>query len=144
MIKTDSVEVIQGAKYTDSRGSLIYFNEFNLEPIKRFYIVEPDSKNTIRAWQGHKIEQKWFYVLSGSFKIILLKPDEWKTPSEDLYYQEFILSSNNHQILHIPGGFVNGFKACEANSRLMVFSDFTLSESSQDDFRFNKNLWYGW
>jgi hypothetical protein len=32
-------------------------------------------------------------------------------------------------------GFVNGFQALEADSILMVYSDKTLEESKEDDFR---------
>ncbi len=139
-----TAELIIGAKHVDKRGTLIFFNELSLEPVKRFYVVEPDNKDTVRAWQGHKKEQKWFYVLSGSFKVVLLKPDNWEIPGENLDLQEFNLSKDINQILHIPGGFVNGFQALELNSRLMVFSDSTLSKSIADDFRFDKSLWYEW
>jgi len=58
--------------------------------------------------------------------------------------QEFILKSGINPVLHIPGGYANGFKALEAHSKLMVFSDFSIADAGKDDFRFDKTLWYDW
>jgi dTDP-4-dehydrorhamnose 3,5-epimerase len=44
----------------------------------------------------------------------------------------------------IPGGYANGFKALEDNSRLLAFSNLSLEESRQDDYRFEKNMWKNW
>lgn len=138
------IGLIQGAKHKDDRGVLTYFNNFDLGTIKRFYILEHPDPDIIRAWQGHKKEQKWLYVLSGSFKIILIKPDNWQTPSENLQGQKYILTSEKNQILHVPSGYINGFKANESNSKLLVFSDANLKDSVNDDFRFSSELWHDW
>lgn len=136
--------LIQGGKHTDERGTLSFFNDFDMLPVKRFYVIEHPDTSIVRAWQAHKIEQKWFYVMAGSFKIVILKPDNWKNPSENVTVQEFILESGMNQVLHIPGGYANGFKALEAQSKLIVFSDFSIADAGKDDFRFNKILWYDW
>ena len=49
--------LIQGNISIDQRGVLKYNNDFDLTEIKRLYIIQNDSKNIIRGWQGHKIEQ---------------------------------------------------------------------------------------
>jgi dTDP-4-dehydrorhamnose 3,5-epimerase len=134
-------EIIQGGTHNDARGKLTFFNDFNLKEVKRFYVIEHPDIEVVRAWQGHKIEQKWFYVLGGSFKVILLQPDHWEDPSETLPLNEFILKAADNQVLHIPGGFVNGFKALESNSKMMVFSDFSIEEAGSDDWRFEKEKW---
>jgi dTDP-4-dehydrorhamnose 3,5-epimerase-like enzyme len=137
-------KIIQGKVHSDFRGALIHFNEFDLDPVKRFYTVVPTGIHIVRAWQGHKYEQKWFYVLTGSFKIVIVQPDDWECPDTKLIHREYILSSDSNKVLHIPGGVINGFKAMEPESRLMVFSDLTLEESIMDDFRFDSDLWYQW
>lgn len=136
--------MIQGGEFTDARGRLIYFNDFDMKEVKRFYVIEHPDTSVVRAWQGHQFEQKWFYVVLGSFKVVLVKPDDWKLPSDDLRTEEFDLLSVNPQVLHIPGNYVNGFRALEANSKLIVFSSFTVEESSKDNYRFDKNKWYDW
>jgi dTDP-4-dehydrorhamnose 3,5-epimerase len=140
----DIPQIIQGGTHEDARGKLTFFNDFDLKEVKRFYVIEHPDTEVVRAWQGHKIEQKWFYVLEGSFKVVLVKPDNWDHSSKILSQNEFILKAAENQVLHIPGGFVNGFKALEANSKMMVFSDFAINDAGSDDFRFDKRLWYDW
>ncbi len=137
-------EIIQGGTHNDARGKLTFFNDFNLIDVKRFYVIEHPDTKVIRAWQGHKIEQKWFYVLAGSFKVMLVKPDNWENPYGTLTVKEYTLNAGDNQVLHIPGGFVNGFKALEMNSRMMVFSDFAINEAGSDDWRFAKERWNLW
>ena len=134
--------VIHGGEHEDARGKLIFFNDFDMKTVKRFYVIEHPDTEIVRAWQGHKIEQKWFYVISGSFKIVIAQPDNWMDPSDGLQAQEFVLQSESNEILHVPGGFANGFKALNPQSKMMVFSDSTVEESSHDNFRFDTNKWY--
>ncbi len=144
MMIHDKVHVISGGIHKDLRGILRYFNDFNMDSVKRFYTLENSSKGTVRAWQGHKKEHKWFYVVSGTFKIVLIKPDNWNTPSVKLDYEEFILNLNDNVILNVPAGYASGFQSLETGSKLVVFSDFSLEDSLRDDFKFDKNLWYKW
>ena len=136
--------IIQGGEHQDARGKLIFFNDFDMKAVKRFYVIEHPDTVIVRAWQGHKIEQKWFYVLAGSFKVVMVQPDDWTDPSAVLVTKEFILKSESNEILHVPGGFANGFKALVPQSKMMVFSDCTVEESSHDNFRFDANKWYDW
>ncbi len=139
-----SEKVFGGGKHTDNRGSLHFFNELDLNKVKRMYILEHPDSNTVRAWQGHKFENKWFFVISGSFKIILVEPDDWLCPSEKLNFHEHSLNSASPQVLFVPGGYATGFKAGEPDSKMIVFSDLSLEESQNDDYRFEKDKWYNW
>jgi dTDP-4-dehydrorhamnose 3,5-epimerase-like enzyme len=136
--------IIQGEQYKDDRGSISFVNSFLMDSVKRFYVITPQNTQVIRAWQGHKKEGKWFHVLNGSFLIVLIEIDNWEAPSENLNYQEFVLHADNNQILHIPNGYANGYKALENDSKLLVYSDATLSESANDDYRFDANRWFDW
>jgi dTDP-4-dehydrorhamnose 3,5-epimerase len=136
--------IIPGNIHQDDRGTLCFFNDFDLSKIKRFYVIEPAGTEIVRAWQGHQFEEKWFYVVEGSFKIVLVKPDNWQHPSLDLPVEEYKLSADKIQILHVPAGYANGFQALESKSKITVFSSFTVSESVKDDFRYDKSLWYKW
>lgn len=137
-------KIISGGVHSDDRGRLTYFNDFDMKSVRRFYQIDHPDTSIVRAWQGHQVEQKWFYVTRGSFKIILVQPDNWSSPSRDLSFEEFTLTSDDKEILHIAGGQANGFQALEPNSRLIVFSNFSMKEAGTDDFRFDKNLWYKW
>lgn len=137
-------QIIQGGTHEDARGRLIFFNDFDMTTIKRLYVIEHPHIETVRAWQGHKKEEKWFYVITGGFKVALVEPDDWENPSENLEAEEYILKAEDNRILYIPGGRANGFKALFPGSKMMVFSSFTVEESSNDNYRFDKALWYDW
>ena len=52
--------ILKGNNYTDNRGNVIYFNDFDFKTIKRFYQISNHSQFFIRAWHGHKNETKYF------------------------------------------------------------------------------------
>lgn len=137
-------EVIKGGKYNDHRGNLFFFNDLDLNQVRRMYVIEHTNSKVIRAWQGHKIEQKWFYVIEGSFKLLVVKPDDWADPSAELESTEFIMQAGQNAILHLPGGYANGFQAIQSPAKMIVFSDLTIEESASDNYRFDQNLWYDW
>lgn len=131
-------EIIRGNHHSDTRGTLTFNNDFNAIAIKRIYTVENASTDFIRAWQGHQIEQRWFSAMVGSFIIKLIKIDSWENPSKDLPVVEFLLSSENLDVLHVPAGYVSSIQAKEAGSKLMVFADYSLDEI-EDEYRFPVN-----
>ncbi len=59
------MKIIEGSSFQDNRGFIRLINDFDLEKVRCMYLIKPEV-NVIRAWQGHKKESKWFYVLSGS------------------------------------------------------------------------------
>lgn len=133
--------LISGGKFKDNRGSISFVNDFKFEDVKRFYIIEHQDTSVIRAWQGHKAEKKYFYVVNGSFIIKAIKPDNWENPSKELVAEKFILNENESNILCLPQGFINGFKVLEENSKLMVFSNMENEESADDLIRFPLDYW---
>ena len=133
--------LIKGATFRDHRGMVSFCNEFSLDPIVRFYEVSPLDTNVIRAWQAHKEESKWFYCTRGVFEVKLVKIDSFEQPSEDLSVYSYELNAEQPEILFIPGGYANGFKALMNNSKLMVFSNFDVIASKDDDYRFDLNTW---
>lgn len=132
---------IEGAGFSDERGKLRFFNTFDMHEIVRFYEVAPSDSQTIRAWQGHENEKKWFYCNTGSFMVHLIKVNDPHNPSEDIIPEKFLLDANKPSILEIPGGYANGFRAMEEGSKLLVFSNFGLEESKKDDFRYPVEKW---
>ena len=121
------MKVINGDVFSDYRGKLKSINDFNMSSIIRMYSIESEL-GVIRAWQGHKLETKWFYVIKGRF---LVKTMNLVSHQVNLYK----LSSVEPKVLKIPGGYYNGFEALETGSILIVFSDFDLQKSKEDDYR---------
>ena len=95
----------------------------------------------VRAWQGHQFEKKWFYCSEGSFIINILKIDDFINPSPLLVPEKIVLDSSKPSFLELPGGYATGIKATAENSKLTVFSDYSLDESKNDDYRFSDNKW---
>ena len=120
--------LIKGGTHTDKRGKLEFINDFDLSQVKRFYKTTHFDIETIRAWQVHRIETKWFHCIKGSFevKVADLRTNEVKT---------FTLTDNKSEVLHIPKGNANGFRALDENSILMIFSDLSLEEAKKDNKR---------
>ena len=120
--------LFNGSSFTDERGTVRFVNSFDLKKVVRMYCIEPNL-SIIRAWQGHKRETKWFFVAKGRFLVKTIRMEDLKdiTP--------IILSDQESKVLEIPGGYYNGFQALEKGSVLMVFSDFMLDESKNDDYR---------
>ena len=135
------MKTINGGVHTDERGTIRFVNDFDMAHVRRFYTIDIPNLEIIRAWQGHQSETKYFYVLKGSFLIGTVKVDTWENPSKQLTVEKTILKHSESKILIIPGGYVNGFKALEPNSSLLVFSDVTTEESTKDDYRFKSDFW---
>lgn len=131
------MQLIKGNIHQDHRGIIKFVNDFHFENVKRFYTITHPNTSTIRAWQGHKLETKYFYVTKGSFLINWIKIDNWQQPSKDLNIKKHTLSDTQSEILIIPPGHVNGFRALEPESTLMVYSDMSVEESKEDDYRFD-------
>jgi len=136
--------IIKGGNYTDERGGLEFYNDFDMSQIKRIYFTTHFDPKVIRAWQGHTIESRWFCTVKGSFQVKLIEIDNWKNPSDELKVLEYRLTTEKQEILYIPNGFVNGFKALEVNSKLMIMSNYKLNEIENDQIRFDKNKWTEW
>ena len=127
--------LIFGGNHKDDRGALKYNNDFELGSVKRMYFIENRDTLFVRAWQGHKIEQRWFTAVSGRFKIQLIQVDDWKAPAVDLEKLTFELVNETFNVLHIPNGYVTSIQALADNSKLLVMSNYFLNEIN-DEYRY--------
>lgn len=137
----NTLNIITGDIFEDQRGQVKYINNFDLKEVKRIYSITPADVKKIRAWQGHELEKKWFLVTKGSFEFKFIKVENWKKPELNLKKTTIILSENDSKVIELPGGYVNGFKALKKNSTVMIFSNFNLEESKNDDYRFPIEYW---
>lgn len=123
-----------GSVHTDARGKLKYNNDFDLSVIKRMYVLEHPSTKTIRGWQGHKIEQRWFVAVSGSFVIKAVKMEPvGKRRGFDIL--TFELKSEAVDVMHVPAGYATSIQALEEESKLVVYADYAMGEI-EDEHRF--------
>ncbi len=127
------IEYIPGGISKDERGQIRFVNDFDMDLIKRFYIIKNQNPTVIRGWRGHRLEQRWFYVFSGSFNIFLVKIDDWETPSRDLKVDKIIFKQSDFSVLNVPKGYATAFQSNESDSELLVFADSKISETENDD-----------
>ena len=143
-MEEDYPQLLTGGVFKDHRGSIQFVNDCNMSLIKRMYFTTHPSIETVRAWQGHTIESRWFFCVKGSLTVKRIKVDNWTETSENCQVQGYTLSENLPQVLYIPPGYVNGFKAKEENSKLMIMSNYGLGEIEDDHYRFDSNKWTNW
>lgn len=132
-------DVIIGGSHTDERGTLTFFNTFDMSLVKRFYIIQHPDTIIIRAWRAHRIEQRWFKVSQGSFKVSLVKIDHWETPDPNLKMIHFELNAIQNTLLHVPAGYASSLQATETNSSVLVFADHSIEHAKNDDYLYPNN-----
>ena len=140
-IQNMTPQLIEGGNFSDHRGTLSYVNDFSFKDIERFYIISNSDTHPLRAWQGHKLDAKNFYCLSGSFRIHYVKIDNWENPSKDLTIETVTLTESESKMLHIPAGYANAIESLGPDSKLISFSTLPLSNVSEDDVRYDANYW---
>lgn len=138
------LKLIDAGVAIDDRGELLYCNNLDMTKIKRFYHITNYLNPFVRAWHGHKIEEKYILVTKGSALVAAVEVDKWDTPSKDLKIQTFLLNDKNPKILYIPAGYAHGYKTLLSDTRLTIFSSLSLSESQKDDYRYDVNYWNPW
>jgi dTDP-4-dehydrorhamnose 3,5-epimerase-like enzyme len=128
-------QLLKSNSHEDSRGTLVYNNDFDATAIKRIYVIENKNTNFVRAWQGHQIEQRWFSAVNGSFKIELIAIDDWNRPSKKSERFEFVLDSEKLDVLHIPAGYVSSIQSLEEGAKLLVMANYLLG-ALEDEYRY--------
>ena len=140
----EEVKIINGGLSIDDRGELQFFNSIDLKQIKRFYTMSNHKSHFIRAWHAHKNESKIITVISGTALICAVKISNWKNPNKKSKVFRKIISSKKPELIHIPKGYANGTMTLEKNTKLIFFSDSTLEDSINDDYRYTYNHWNPW
>jgi dTDP-4-dehydrorhamnose 3,5-epimerase-like enzyme len=134
-------QLIKGGIHTDHRGQLSFVNDMKFDAVARFYIISNSEECPLRAWQGHKIENKFFYCIQGTIKVHYVKIDNWESPSKDLKVESVVLDAAESNVLHIPEGYANAIESLEVGSKLISFSTLPLEGIAEDDVRFDSDMW---
>lgn len=133
-----TITTLQGGIAKDARGQIRFVNEFDMGLVKRFYLIKNADTDLVRGWRAHRIEQRWFYVLSGGFSVSVVEIDDWETPDPHLPLQHITIKSDDMRLLHIPSGYGTAFRALESNSEMLVFADYSIEHASYDDYTWNQ------
>ena len=133
-----------GGSFSDNRGTLRFVNEPSPGVYRRFYLITHPDTSVIRAWQGHRLEEKAFYTVGGRFMIAVVSPANFEEPGDDEIPDFFQLTQENNHFLRVPGGCYTGIKALTSDSTLLVLSGLDLAASKQDDYRQPAHRWVDW
>jgi len=137
------IRQISGGVFSDYRGKLIHFNEFDFQGVHRYYFLKHSDINVVRGWHGHQFEKKWFQCIQGSFVLGLVKVDNWEFPSSDLQPEVFYLSEQDPLLICVPEGYANCIRALQPNSTLLVYSGKPLEKAKLDSWRWPFSMWGG-
>lgn len=133
--------LIDGGIAVDDRGLLSHANSFTFAGVKRFYLVENFSPATVRAFHGHRREAKYALVVAGTALVAVVPFDDEHRPSKDSRVDRFVLTAKIPQLLYIPPGYANGFRALEEGTKIIFFCTATFEEAKGDDYRFPYDYW---
>lgn len=128
------LNLITGGVAEDHRGQIRFVNDFDMSLVKRFYIIKNADTRLVRGWRAHRIEQRWFYVLSGAFTLDLVKIDDWANASSELAVEKMQISAEQMQVLHVPAGYGTAFQATIPGSELLVYADYGIENAKLDDY----------
>jgi dTDP-4-dehydrorhamnose 3,5-epimerase len=137
-------ELLRGGRSIDDRGEVGFVNGFGFEGVRRFYTVSNHREGFVRAWHGHRHEEKYVFAASGTALVCCVEIDDWENPSPELEPWRFVLSGASPSVLRVPSGYVNGFMTLTPDAKLIFFSTSTLDESHGDDVRFPARYWDPW
>lgn len=129
--------------HSDERGELRYCNEFDLSSARRFYSIRFGQSEQIRAWQAHKIETKAIIPIDGVTKIVLVEIIDFDKGIAGQVF-EFVLDANSPNVLLVPGGYANGIQSKSTDSSIVIFSNLSVDDAKNDDYRFEKSQFYFW
>lgn len=138
------VNLIDGGQHTDHRGTIYFVNDFDMSEVKRMYMISHSDTAVRRGWRGHRLEQRWFCVIQGSFELKLVKIDDWDKPDQNLAIETVILSADNPQVIHIPVGYATGFRALVPDSKVMVYADRAIADAKLDDHLYPADYFHRW
>lgn len=133
--------IFDGGYAKDERGSVRFVNTFHFKDVKRFYQVENEPRQSVRAFHGHMKEAKYVYVTKGRVLLCAVHLSDPSRPSKKVKVWKYVLSSASPKVLYIPPAYANGFKSLTPDASVIFFSTATVEESKLDDYRFDKNYW---
>jgi len=132
-MSNEQIQIIPGGIATDHRGQIRFVNGFDMTDVKRFYILKNSDINLVRGWRGHRIEKRWFYVLSGAFCIDIVKIDDWERASPGLSIESFLLNDTEQNVLYVPEGHATAIKSLHKDSEMLIYADHGIEEAKNDD-----------
>ncbi len=106
-----------------------------MKEVRRFYHLKNSEKHPKCGWRAHKIEQRWFCVLSGAFKVSVVEIDNWEMPSNTMIVNSYYIANNN-AVLYVPRGYATCLEALEPHSEIILFADSLIEDAAKTTISF--------
>ena len=87
--------IFESKSNSDHRGTVSFTNDLNLNKVVRTYKVINKQARTVRAWHGHKIEEKWISVEDGEFLVCAVKVEDFENPKITYEEKTYLINSVN-------------------------------------------------
>lgn len=140
----EGVRLIEGMMAVDDRREVSFVNEFNLESVRRCFLVSNNRASFVRAWHAQRREGKYVMVVRGAALVGAVPVDDWETPSKETPISRHVLSERRSAVLYIPPGYANRVMPLTADARVLFFSTASIAESQRDDVRYDARYWDIW
>jgi len=128
----DGVKLVEVPSFEDERGRLVQIFEESdkLPKARRIYVVRNWDKDTVRAFHKNFSETKYFFVLHGAVKFVLVDD----RPGSLTYRQEdkIILTAEKPTVLVVPAEVHNGWKALTNDALLLGIADTLMSDHKDE------------
>lgn len=128
----EGVKLVEVSSFEDERGRLVQIFEESekLPKARRIYVVKNWNKDTVRAFHKNFSETKYFFVLSGTVKFVLVDD----RPGSPTYRQEekFVLTAEKPMVLVVPAEVHNGWKALTDGALLLGIADTLMSKHKDE------------
>jgi len=134
-------EVLRGFRHEDARGLLIFNNNLDLSQFKRLYVIENSLEQPFRGWHGHEFESKIFVTIAGRIRFGAVRVRDWANPDPLEKPVTSELDSSAVDAFFVPGGYANAILSLDPESKALILSSSSLSESLGDDYRIQAAFW---
>jgi dTDP-4-dehydrorhamnose 3,5-epimerase len=139
----DEPTIIPGGLHVDDRGAVSFVNDFHFDDVRRLYLIENHAPGTVRAWHGHRRQDKWAICVRGAV-VVCAVPLEWfdelgRDPARVPLYR-FTLSEWQPAVLHIPPGYANGAMSLTPGGKTMWFSSLLHGEDPEEEINYPANV----
>lgn len=135
---------VEGIRFVDDRGVLKAWHFPENFDVKRFYMVSNWNQGFIRAWHGHLHEAKLIVVTKGSGLVACVRMDDSVSPDRGQTPKRFVIDAASTFGVFIPAGFANGLMSLTEDCEFLIFSNRTVEQSKDDDYRFAFDYWQAW
>lgn len=131
-------QLLQGGSHTDHRGCISFVNGFDMSGIDRFYTLALPRAGITRAWQGHRMEAKYYFPVQGRWRLAWVYMDkdipiaEWKPEVVELH-------SSENKMLYLPPGYASGIQTLEDHGIMLGFS--VPGPEPEDILRWDARMW---